>query len=71
MQLADDAAYHVMSRGHNREVIFENDRDLLARYQERFAFELYHYCLLSNHFHLLLRRDNHHGLVGMGEGLSQ
>ena len=61
MQLADDAAYHVMARGHNRETIFHNDqdlqafRDLLARYQKRFDFQLYHDCVMSNHVHLLLR----------------
>jgi putative transposase len=59
--LAQDAAYHVMSRGHNREALFRTDDDkrrllsLLARYKTRFGFALYHYCLMDNHFHLLLR----------------
>jgi putative transposase len=50
-----------MNRGHNREVVFADDDDrryflaLLARYQKRFAWRLYHYCLMSNHFHLLLQ----------------
>ena len=28
---------------------------LLARYRDRFGLRLYHYCLMSNHFHLLLQ----------------
>jgi putative transposase len=28
---------------------------LLGRYRERFGFRLYHYCLMDNHFHLLVQ----------------
>jgi len=55
------ACYHVLNRGHARETIFHDDDDrrrfleLLARYRDRFAFRLYHYCLMDNHFHLLLQ----------------
>ena len=51
------ACYHVINRGHNRETVFADDDDrrfflqLLGRYRDRF----FHYCLMSNHFHLLLR----------------
>jgi putative transposase len=61
LQLADEAAYHVLSRGHNREAIFAHDDDkntflaLLRRYRQRDGFRLYHYCLMDNHFHLLLQ----------------
>jgi putative transposase len=61
LQLAQDAAYHVLTRGHNREAVFGHDDDkrlllsLLARYKARFRFCLYHYCLMDNHLHLLLR----------------
>ena len=50
-QHASTACYHVISRGHNREVVFGDDADfgyfltLLARAQERFSVALYHYCL--------------------------
>src|SRR5579864_6133950 len=62
-QRASGGYYHVMNRGHNREVVFQTDDDhlyfldLLARYRERFAIRLYHYCLMSNHFHLLVQAD--------------
>jgi len=45
-QWTDEACYHVMNRGHNRERIFGDDDDrrqflrLLARYQERFGLRL-------------------------------
>src|SRR5438132_11933839 len=57
----DAACYHVMNRGQNRATIFADDNDrqyflaLLARYSQRLAVRLYHYCLMSNHFHLLLQ----------------
>jgi putative transposase len=55
------ACYHVLNRGHARETVFHDDADrqrfleLLARYRDRFGFRLYHYCLMDNHFHLLLQ----------------
>ena len=55
------ACYHVLNRGHARERIFHDDEDrlhflhLVDRYRQRFDFRLYHYCLLDNHFHLLLQ----------------
>ena len=55
--------YHVMNRGHNREAVFGDEADfthflgLLERYRQRFPVRLYHYCLLNNHFHLLVACD--------------
>ena len=60
-QGAEEACYHVFSRGHNRETVFADAEDgrfflgLLARYRQRTGFRLYHYCLLTNNFHLLLQ----------------
>jgi putative transposase len=75
MQLADDAAYHVLSRGHNRETIFADADDcryflaLLARYRQRFGLRLYHYCLMTNHFHLLVQLDQPRRLSSLMAGL--
>jgi putative transposase len=69
------ACYHVLSRGHARETIFHDDDDrlrfldLLARYRERFGFRLYHYCLMSNHFHLLLQLPEARALSPLLAGL--
>ena len=56
-----DAFYHVINRGNNQEKIFKNDRDrqkfleYLEIANERFAIIIHTYCLMSNHFHLLVQ----------------
>jgi len=62
-QAAPAAFYHVMNRGHNREVVFARADDfnyflrLLDRSRQRFPVRLDHYCLMSNHFHLLVHGE--------------
>lgn len=52
--------YHIYNRGNNRENLFYEERNyryflkLYARYIEPVA-ETYAYCLLRNHFHVLVR----------------
>lgn len=55
------AWYHVMNRGAGRRKIFKNDEQrryvlsLLADTYERFNAEWHAYCLMGNHYHLLIR----------------
>ncbi|MDO9493426.1 transposase [Acetobacterium sp.] len=55
------AIYHVVFRGINRQVIFEDKEDrikyleLLKEYQEISGYKIYAYCLMSNHIHLLMK----------------
>jgi putative transposase len=64
-----------MDRGHNREPIFADDEDrqafldLVGRYQKRFALRIYHYCLLTNHFHLLVQLPDPRRLSALMAGL--
>ncbi len=57
----EDAWYHVMNRGANHQEIFYNNdhRDiflsLLSEIKNKFHVETHAYCLMSNHYHLLLR----------------
>jgi putative transposase len=57
----DGLIYHVINRGNNRQNVFRKQADFaafltaLGELKERKPFELYGYCLLNNHFHLLLR----------------
>jgi REP-associated tyrosine transposase len=57
----DGLIYHVTNRGNNRQNVFRKMQDFqaflesLAAVKARKPFELYGYCLMSNHFHLLLR----------------
>ena len=58
--LLDGGCYHLIARGNNRQFIFaEADGfqyflELLGRAKARYPAKLYHYCLMSNHIHLLL-----------------
>lgn len=55
--------YHIIARGNNRQNIFHSDEDfkkflsLLAAQKAKLGFYLYSYCLMSNHFHLLIERQ--------------
>ena len=57
--IAPDLVYHVMNRGNNLQQVFFDDGDYqafldaLGDLRKRKPFELYAYCLRSNHFHLL------------------
>ena len=53
--------YHVMLRGINHQVIFADEEDgekfleCLKASKQRKGFELYAYCLMGNHVHLLVK----------------
>ncbi len=59
--IADGLIYHVINRGNNRQAVFRKAGDFqafldaLANLKERKPFDLFGYCLLKNHFHLLIR----------------
>ena len=54
------ALYHVMARGNAREAIFADDADReaflegLAGACGRFDWALWAYCLMDNHYHVLI-----------------
>ncbi len=56
--------YHVMLRGINGQTIFVDNEDhekmilTLENYKEVCGFELYAYCLMSNHIHLLIKEGS-------------
>jgi len=56
----EHALYHVMSRGHRKENIFFNDRDrevFIKKLHEsltKYSVILYCFCLMDNHYHLLI-----------------
>ena len=57
----EGAWYHVMNRGAGRRQVFHGPAegriflDLLGELDETFGVETHAYCLLGNHYHLLLR----------------
>ena len=60
-QQSQTGIYHVILRGINRQQIFFDDEDsetfirLLKQVRDVSGFDLYAYCLMGNHVHLLLR----------------
>ncbi len=52
--------YHVVIKGADRQLLFEETKDylkyldILEFYKQECQFELYAYCLMSNHVHLLI-----------------
>jgi REP element-mobilizing transposase RayT len=57
----DNACYHVTARGDRRSTIFRTDSDrltwlaMLAETCGRFAFSVLAYCLMGNHYHLVVQ----------------
>jgi REP element-mobilizing transposase RayT len=66
-----DALYHVTSRGDRREDIFEDDQDrqtFLATLEQvitRFNWTCYAWCLMDNHYHLLVQTPDGNLSKGM------
>jgi REP element-mobilizing transposase RayT len=65
------ALYHVTARGNARQPIYTDARDrqqflaVLAGVVERFAWQCYAYCLMDNHYHLLIETPRGNLSVGM------
>jgi putative transposase len=59
----DGLIYHALNRGNNRADVFTDDEDraaflaALAQTRTRYPFKLLGYCLMTNHFHLLLQPE--------------
>lgn len=62
-QLLSHSYYHIMTRGNNRHVVFENNDDyiyfldLIKRFKTEHPFDLFHYCLMPNHVHMLVKTN--------------
>lgn len=56
--------YHIVARGIARQVLFEEDADylfflkILKKCKEEEQFKLLAFCLMENHFHLLVKIDS-------------
>ena len=67
----DGALYHVTSRGNDRKAIFKDDSDrelflnTLARVTERFHWICHGYCLMNNHYHLVIETPDGNLSKGM------
>lgn len=58
---SESGMYHIIMRGINRQILFWDEKDFirfiqtLEKYKNICEFNLYAYCLMDNHLHLLLR----------------
>ena len=56
--------YHVMVRGNERKAIFNDEEDkakfirILSKTKRKTKFDLYSYCLMNNHFHLVVNEKD-------------
>lgn len=67
------ALYHVTSRGDGREVIYRGDGDrrlflgVVAEVWARFNWSIHAYCLMTNHYHLVVETPDANLAKGMRE----
>jgi len=60
----ENAFYHVMNRGRGRKIIFHDEQyyqaflDTVREAQRRFGCVIHAYCLMGNHYHLLIETPN-------------
>ena len=62
-QYSQTGLYHVVFRGMNRQNIFEeNDfikmMEVMQSLKQEMRFEIYAFCLMSNHAHILLKEHD-------------
>ena len=61
---SNSGIYHILIRGINRQNIFENNEDriqfidLLYKNRKTTGYQLYAYCLINNHIHLLIKEGD-------------
>jgi REP element-mobilizing transposase RayT len=62
--LIEDSFYHVITRGNNKKVIFKEPDDclrwlsLLKSYKKEYKTRVLAYCLMPNHYHLLIQASS-------------
>ena len=60
-KLSNSGYYHIVSRGNGKQILFEEEADYLfflktlSECLKEESFEVIAYCLMENHFHLLLK----------------
>ncbi|MEA4961018.1 REP-associated tyrosine transposase [Lutispora sp.] len=58
---SESGIYHIMLRGINRQNVFEDEQDIerlletIKKYKEVSKCEIYAYCIMTNHFHMLVK----------------
>ena len=64
--------YHFITRGVNKRKLFHQDKDfkkyleLVREYRDLLGIHIYHYCLMNNHVHILLKAGTMSALSQFG-----
>lgn len=72
----EGGVYHIYNRGNHRSQIFFSPEDnlhflvRLYEYAKRENIEILAYCLMSNHFHLLLKQNGENSIIRLMRSLS-
>lgn len=59
----EEGVFHIMTRGNNKQPVFHDERDFilyketLSRLKDEQPFKLYHYCLMTNHVHMIIETN--------------
>ncbi len=75
--LVDGGIYHITNRGHNRYILFHSLDDYKAykkemkSYKKSFDFDVFHYCLMPNHTHILIKVTIGNELPRIMQGINQ
>ncbi|MBQ6794811.1 MAG: transposase [Clostridia bacterium] len=61
---SESGVYHILFRGVNQQNIFEEEADFeklketMVNVKQEMGFEIYAYCFMSNHVHIVLKEKN-------------
>lgn len=62
--VSETKIYHIMSRALNKQTLYDDEQDflyflkLLKDVKSKTHFELYAYCIMTNHYHLLIKEHD-------------
>ena len=63
-RIEQNGFYHIINRGVAKSIIYHEDEDYLKFLKivqdasDEYGFEVYAYCLMGNHYHLLVKITN-------------
>ncbi|OGX45731.1 MAG: hypothetical protein A3G38_01990 [Omnitrophica WOR_2 bacterium RIFCSPLOWO2_12_FULL_51_8] len=75
--LLDNAYYHVINRGNQKQNIFFAELDyinylrILKHYKRKYGFKLFGYCLMPNHVHLIINPALSENLAKIMQSITQ